>query len=102
MKTKDRQVDQFSHVVAKIQSGVLALVCALIGGLGLFGMTVWLLIKDGPNVGLHLNLLGHYFLGYSVTWKGSLIGLLYGILIGGVAGYAIGRVYNGVVGFRSR
>lgn len=100
MATDQRSIEDVSRAVVRIQSGVLTVVCALIGGLGLFAMTAWLLIKDGPNVGVHLNLLGHYFLGYSVTWKGSLVGLFYGALVGGIFGWIIGRIYNAVVSIR--
>ena len=93
---------EVSRAVVRLQSSVLTLVCALIGGLGLFGMTAWLLIKDGPNVGMHLRLLSHYFIGYSVTWKGSFIGLFYGALVGGIFGWTIGHIYNGVVDIRQR
>jgi hypothetical protein len=89
-----------SRAVARIHAGVLALVCAVLGGGGLFVMTIWLLIKGGPNVGMHLNLLGHYFPGYSVTWFGSLAGLVYGMLVGGLIGWVIGKVYNLVVWLR--
>ncbi len=94
--------EELSRVVIKIQAGVLAVVCALIGGIGLFAMTVWLLIKGGESVGLHLQLLDNYFIGYSVTWTGSLIGFLYGALFGGVIGWIIGKIYNAVAGFRQR
>jgi hypothetical protein len=30
-------------------------------------MTIWLVIKGGPNMGQHLQLLGQYFVGYSVS-----------------------------------
>jgi hypothetical protein len=88
------------RAVARIHAGVLALVCAVLGGGGLFLMTVWLLIKGGPNVGLHLNLLGHYFYGYSVTWPGSVVGLVYGLVAGGLVGWIIGKVYNLAVWLR--
>lgn len=90
-----------SRAVVRIQSSVLALVGALIGGIGLFGMTVWLLVKDGPNVGAHLQLLGNYFIGYSVTWYGSLLGLFYGALTGGIIGWVIGAIYNRIAQFRN-
>jgi len=63
-------------------------------------MTVWLLVKGGPQVGMHLQLLRHYFIGYTVTWPGSVVGFCYGALLGGMVGWAIGRIYNGVVRFR--
>lgn len=96
-KADDREL---SRMVVAIQAGVLALVCAVVGGLGLFLMTVWLVIKGGPRVGPHLSLLGQYLIGYSVTWTGSVVGLLYGALIGGIVGWAIARIYNGVARLR--
>ncbi len=102
MGTDSMGDEELSRVVAKIQGGVLAVVCGLMGGLGLFIMTVWLLLEGGEQVGSHLQLLSNYFIGYSVTWKGSLIGLFYGALTGGVLGWTIGFIYNRVVGFRGR
>jgi hypothetical protein len=102
MKRERREIDELSREVIKIQASVLAVVCGLIGGLLLFTMTAWLLIKDGPNVGAHLRLLGQYLVGYSVTWTGSLVGFLYGALIGAAIGWVIGKIYNGIAGFRHR
>lgn len=65
-------------------------------------MTVWLVIKGGPQAGQHLHLLSNYFVGYSVTWPGAFVGFLYGAMTGGVVGWAIGRIYNGVVNVRQR
>lgn len=95
-----RATGEVRRVVGRIQAGVLAVVGALLGGIGLFVMTLWLLIKGGPQVGAHLQLLGQYFIGYSVTWRGSLVGLLYGALSGGIVGWAVGTIYNGIVGIR--
>lgn len=91
---------ELSHTVARIHANVLALIFAVIGGIGLFVMTVWLLIKGGERVGPHLELLGQYFIGYSVTWPGSFIGLLYGALFGGICGWMIGMIYNLIVDVR--
>jgi hypothetical protein len=102
MKRERREIDELSREVIKIQANVLAVVCGLIGGILLFTMTAWLLIKDGPNVGAHLRLLGQYLPGYSVTWTGSLVGFLYGAVIGAALGWIIGKIYNVVVAFRYR
>jgi len=89
-----------TQAVAVLHTGVLALTCAVLGGLGVFTVTAWLLIKGGPTVGDHLQLLNQYFYGYTVSWKGSFIGFFYGALSGGAAGWIIGAVYNGVVARR--
>ena len=88
------------RTVIRIHAGVLALVGGALGGIGLFSMTVWLLIRGGAHVGAHLGLLGNYFYGYSVTWSGSVVGLVYGVVVGGLVGWTIGAVYNRVVGLR--
>ena len=90
------------RAVVRMHAGVLALVGAFFGGVGLFIMTAWLLIRGGARVGVHLQLLGHYFYGYSVTWTGCVVGLLYGAVVGGLVGWLIGTVYNGVVWLRQR
>ncbi len=91
---------EVTRAVARMHAGVLALVCGILGGGGLFAMTAWLLIKGGPNVGAHLRLLGQYFYGYSVTWTGSLVGLVYGTLTGAFIGWLIGAIYNLIAGLR--
>jgi ABC-type dipeptide/oligopeptide/nickel transport system permease subunit len=63
-------------------------------------MTAWLIIKDGVMVGLHLQLLDNYFIGYSVTWTGAVIGFFYGALSGAIIGWTIGKVYNRIAGLR--
>ena len=102
MNEEQLEITRLSHKVVTIQAGVLAFVGAILGGVGLFVMTAWLLIKGGHNIGSHLRLLGHYLIGYSVTWKGSFVGLLYGAVIGGLIGWCIAKIYNWIVQFRLR
>ncbi len=92
--------EKISHAIARVNAFVFAFVLASIFGTGLFVMTAWLLIKGGENVGAHLKLLSHFFPGYSVTWPGSIIGFIYGILSGGIIGWAIGSIYNRIVDIR--
>lgn len=94
---KQRVAEEVERAVARIQTSVLTVVFALLSGFGLFFMTAWLLIKNGKRVGAHLQLLGNYFPGYSVTWFGSVIGFFYAALVGGLIGWAIGTIYNKVV-----
>jgi hypothetical protein len=100
MARNSNDLHDLTRTVVRLQTGMLAFACAVIGGVGLFTMTAWLVIKGGPQVGVHLQLLSQYFYGYSVTWKGSLLGLIYGAITGGAVGWLIGAVYNGVVGLR--
>lgn len=84
------------HAVVNLHAGVTAVVCGLMSGLGIFLMTVWLVMKGGPLVGPHLQLLSQYFIGYSVTWSGGVIGFAYGALAGGAIGWSVGTIYNHV------
>ena len=88
------------RTIARLHAAVLAAVGALLGGVGLFAMTAWLVLKGGPTVGAHLQLLSQYFYGYSVTWWGCFVGLFYGAVAGAAVGGCIGAVYNLVVGLR--
>ena len=75
---------------AKIQGVVIGLVT----GVALFIATNWLVLKGGRDVGRHLSLLGQFFIGYRVTFLGSLIGFAYGFVCGFVVGYSVARIYN--------
>jgi len=86
--------------VARLRAGILAIVCGLLAGAGLFLATVWLVLQGGETVGPHLGLLRYYLPGYSVTWSGALLGFFYGLLLGVVVGGLIGWIYNRVVDLR--
>jgi hypothetical protein len=66
----------------------------LLCGLALFGATVVLLLKGGPEVGAGLNLLAVYFPGYRVTWWGSLIGFVYAFVVGYGLARSVATIYN--------
>ena len=51
-------------------------------------------------VGPNLALLGQFFLGYRVTFMGSLIGFVYGFGCGFVTGYLVASLYNWIVELR--
>ena len=86
----------------KLNSTVLGLVTGIIAALVVFIATNWLLIRGGDVVGPHLALLGQFFIGYEVTFPGSIIGLVYAFPAGFLVGYCVARLYNSVVDFRER
>jgi len=98
--TLSREEEAIQRAVARLRAGILALVCGLLGGTGLFLATAWLVLRGGPNVGQHLVLLSNYLPGYTVSWTGALLGLSYGFLLGALAGWVTGWVYNRVVDLR--
>jgi len=83
---------------AKIQ-GITAGVSA---GLLIFFATNCLVIKGGDVVGPHLALLGQFFIGYEVSFVGSVIGFAYASVAGFVVGYAVATMYNYVVELKER
>ena len=57
-------------------------VTGIVAGLGIFIATNWLVLKGGDVVGPHLGLLGHFFIGYKVSFVGSFIGFAYAFVTG--------------------
>ena len=86
----------------RLNGVILGLVLGLVFGFGIFIITIILLIKGGEQVGPHLALLGQFFIGYQVTFGGSLIGFLYGLLFGFIVGYMIASLYNWMANFREK
>jgi len=104
--TKPRPVEVEEQIlkraVLRLNGHILGFVLGFIGALVIFAATNWLVLKGGENVGAHLGLLGHFFIGYDVTFTGSLIGAAYGFVAGYVSGLIIGWIYNAVVFFKTR
>jgi hypothetical protein len=65
----------------------------VLGGL-VFLMTAGLLLKGGYPIGPTLALLGHYFLGYTVTWMGAVVGFFWGFLTGFILGWGFALMHN--------
>jgi hypothetical protein len=86
----------------RLNATVQGVVTGLIGGLGIFIATNWLIIKGGPVMGPHLALLGQFFVGYRVTFVGSLIGFGYGFVVGFGVGYGVATMYNWLADIRER
>lgn len=89
-------------MVIRLNIQVLGITFGLLCGFGLFAATNILLLKGGPNVGAHLQLLSQFFYGFKVSFVGSLIGAFYGFIVGYVTGAMIAVVYNWVDYVRSR
>lgn len=73
----------------------------LLFGIVIFLATNWLLLKGADPVGPHLALLGQFFIGYRVSFLGSIIGFAYGFALGTLCGALIGWIYNNIVRFRN-
>ncbi len=76
----------------KINIKALALSIGIVWGLAVFLLTVWFLIMGYS--GDLLAKLGSVYLGYSVSWLGAFIGLIYGFVDGLIGGALLGFLYN--------
>ena len=76
----------------KINTKALAISIGIVWGLAVFLLTVWFLVM-GYNGGL-LAKLGSVYIGYSVSWLGAFIGLIYGFVDGLIGGALLGYLYN--------
>ena len=95
-----REEQLISQAIARLRAGALAIVCGLLAGTLLFIATLWLVILGGDQVGPHLGLLANFLPGYRVSWGGAALGFVYGLLIGGIAGWSTAWIYNFVVTLR--
>ena len=99
---------QLKRVLLRLNAKVLGLVLGLALGLLIFIMTNWLILagghvdETGKNVvGPHLALLGQFFLGYRVSFVGSLFGFAYGFALGSISGALLSILYNKLSHLRS-
>ena len=98
------QLRAIQHAIVRLRAFVMSLVFGLAGGMLLFLVTIWLVLR-GPapgqtKVGPTLGLLRNYFPGYDVTVSGSFIGFFYGAFTGALVGWIIALVYNAVADVR--
>jgi hypothetical protein len=95
--------------ILRLNAKIWGLVCGVLLGLAIFIATNWLVIKGGHIdavtgdyvVGPHLQLLSQFFIGYRVSFFGSIIGFLWGFLLGTLGGALIGWIYNKIVDMRN-
>ncbi len=83
--------------LAKLDGKALGISIGLLFGLMIFLATNFLLYKGGDVIGPNLALLGQFFIGYEVSFSGSLVGMIYGLIAGFVIGWLIAIVRNFVV-----
>ena len=94
--------DALLRSVIRLSRHLLGITLGILCGLGIFAATNLLVLKGGPNVGAHLQLLSQFFYGYTVSFRGSLVGLGYGFCLGYACGWVVATVYNWVVLLRRR
>ena len=68
-----------------------AIASGVLWGLALFVIT---LVAAARGIGNNLSHISAIFIGYDVTYLGSVIGLIYGLVAGLVAGSIFALIYN--------
>jgi len=107
-KAKSSEEEKLFSGILRLNAKVMGLILGILMGLVVFIATNWLVIKGGhisPSgkyvVGPHLQLLSQYFIGYRVSFFGSIIGFAYGFAIGTLSGALVGWIYNKIVDLRN-
>jgi len=88
--------------VIRLEAIVEGIVVGLVVGGGVFAATNLLVLRGGRVVGPHLALLSQFFVGYEVSFLGSLVGFAWGFVYGFLAGYFVATLYNLVVVRRAK
>ena len=74
------------------------LACAIVCGVGLFGITWWIIAFEGAAAAEQVTFIGRVYRGYSVTAVGSLVGLAWAFADGLIGGLVFAWLYNGLAG----
>lgn len=74
-----------------IKKNAFGLACGLVLGLGLFLLTNYVLIHHGGETLIKLN---QVYWGYSISFGGALLSLIYGFATGYLTGWFIALFYN--------
>jgi len=82
----------------KLNIKAFAITCGLMWGIGLFGLTWWVIAFEGRTGDLML--IGHLYRGYNVSPLGSVIGLVWGFFDALIGGAIFAWLYNKLTGGR--
>lgn len=76
----------------ELRKRALGIAVGLVWGLTIMLATWWLLLNNAT--GETISKLSKIYLGYSYTWGGAVIGLLWGFVDGFIGGFLIAWIYN--------
>jgi hypothetical protein len=80
----------------KLDVKAFAITSGLLWGLGLFLLTLWVVLLDGPSD--RMTFIGQVYRGYSLTIGGSVVGLVWGLVDGAIGGAVFAWLYNSLAG----
>ena len=97
----DRRVEANRRLImtlfARMDAVAMAIAMGVVFAAGLFLVTAILLLKGaspGMPVGGNLTALGTFLPGYEVSWWGAVLGSLYALVIGSIAGFLLSVLWN--------
>ncbi len=76
----------------KLNVKAFAIAVGLVWGLGIFLGTWWIILLDGASS--EMTSLGQVYRGYSITPLGSVVGMIWGLVDGLIAGAIFAWLYN--------
>lgn len=82
------------RVFAKMDKLGLAIAVGSVCSLAVFIATLWLIITGVESADPNLQLLGQYFIGYTITVKGAVIGMAYSFFWGFIWGWLFAYLRN--------
>jgi hypothetical protein len=82
----DKEELKVLDAAIRLNTIIMAVTLGLLAGGLLWISTAILLLRSDGEVGKHLSLLSVFFPGYSVSWSGALIGMLWSFTYGALAG----------------
>ena len=80
----------------KLNVKAFALACAVLWGIGVFILTWWLIALEGATG--ESTWLGKFYLGYTVSPVGSVIGFVWGLVDALIGGAVFAWLYNFLAG----
>jgi hypothetical protein len=81
------------HAFAPVFKLALGVAVGVVSGIAVAAITIFHLVLD-PKGAPPLHLLGQFFYGYELSWRGVLIGVCWAFFTGFVAGWFLGFVHN--------
>ncbi len=98
--SEQQRLDQaLARYLARTDKLALAVAVGIVSGFYVMLPTLYVVMVGGERVGFPISLLGQYFIGFTATHKGALIGYLYGFFWGFIFGWLIAYLRNAFVGF---
>lgn len=98
VKDHEQKVDPTQEIIvrslARLDGTALGIAIGSLFSLLIFSATNFLLFRGGEVVGPNMALLGQFFVGYEVSFSGSLIGAVYGLIAGFVIGWMAAFLRN--------